>query len=331
MMTSNRTISVLPNDLVPRTGERDPLPEHTDAAINAGTVFDEARIVHPAHERVIRAFDQARRMGVASGDKRKKLIASLGASGSGKTTSMETFAARTAAGRPPIGKHPAKPVVIVQVDNGCTNRRLWALVLEGHDDPPGRGTEETFRTRAYATMRRAGTEMVIFDEAQHLVRSPSARDVTDTIKRILDDGVVTLGLVGTEAALPLIQKNIQLANRMHAPAPIKALDARNAADRGDFRDFLGKLDDFIVGRAILPERSNLDDPRILRCLFVISAGVVGVAVNLIRQAVVHAVSRGATRIEPYDLSKVTDDWAVPTNVCEENPFPIVFSGKGVAQ
>ncbi|GAA0732147.1 TniB family NTP-binding protein [Sphingomonas japonica] len=331
MMSSNHTLAKLPNDLVPRTGEREPLSEHTDAAIESGSRFDEARIVHPAHERVIGAFDQARRMGVASGDKRKMLIASLGASGSGKTTSMETFAARTAAGRPPVGKHPAKPVVIVQVDNGCTNRRLWALVLEGHDDPPGRGTEETFRTRAYATMRRAGTEMVIFDEAQHLLRSPSARDVTDTIKRILDDGVVTLGLVGTEAALPLIQKNIQLANRMLAPAPIKALDAKNEADRTDFKAFLRKLDDFIVGRGIVPEQSFLDDPRILRCLFVISAGVVGVAVNLIRQATVHAVSRGATRIEPYDLSRVTDDWAVPTGVCEDNPFPMVFDGKVVVR
>lgn len=320
-------LPMITGDLVPRTGARDPDPGRLAAAVTAGETFGTARVPHPAHLRTIAAFDRTRLIGLATGSGRKPLIAALGKSGSGKTTTMATFAAQTAAGRPDIDGQPARPVVIIPLDNGCTNRRLWGLVLEGHDDPPGRGTEETFRARAYVTMRRAGTEMLVFDEVQHLVRSPNARDVTDTIKRILDDGVVTLGIVGTDEALPLIQKNIQLANRMLAPAHIVPLDFTKDADRLDFGTFLAKLDAFVVSNDILPERSGLEDDRVIRCLFVVCQGVVGVAVNLIRQAVVHAVERGAKRIETYDMSAVVDAWAIPTGVCEANPFPMVFTGR----
>ena len=241
---------------------------------------------------------------------------------------MRTFARQTAAGRPQVGRHPAQPVVTVQVDNGCTNRRLWALVLEAHEDPPGKGTEETFRARAYATMRRAGTEMLILDEVQHLLRSPKARDVTDTIKRILDDGVVTLGLVGTEQARPLLTRNIQLSNRMLAPADINPLDHRLERDRRDFAAFVRQLDASIVSMDLMKEAGELDEANIVRCLFVISGGVVGVVVNLLRQALMHAVARGAERIEPYDLSQVTDAWAVATGVCAVNPFRQVALAAG---
>lgn len=327
MAATPRLHAFVPNDLVPRTGTRDADTNLIGPAIAAGQLFGTVRIPHPAQERFIKAFDRARLMGVASGSARKFAIACLAPSGSGKTTGIETFASRAALNRPIVQGLPGAPVVHVPVDNGCTNRRLWALVLEAHYDPPGRGTEETFRSRAYVTMRRAGTEMVVFDEVQHLLRSPSARDVTDTIKRILDDGVVSLGLVGTLDALPLIQKNVQLANRMIAPASLAPLDARSAADRADFASFLLKLDNFMVANGIFTTASGLHDARIVRCLFVISNGVIGIAVNLLRQAVINAVERGACRIEPFDLSKVTENWALPTNVCAANPFPMIFHGQ----
>jgi len=314
--------------LTPKTGSAHPEDSAVGAAVQAAALFDTHRAPHPAHARVIAAFDQARLGGLASGDGRKMAISCLGPSGSGKTTAVRMFAQRTAAGRPPVGRHPAEPVVTLQVDNGCTNRRLWALVLEAHQDPPGKGTEETFRSRAYVTMRRAGTEMLIFDEVQHLLRSPNARDVTDTIKRILDDGVVTLGLVGTEQARPLLTRNIQLANRMLAPADIKPLDHRLKCDMQDFTAFVRKLDDAIVSLGIVQKRGNLDEANIIRCLFVISAGVVGVVVNLLRQAIMHAVARGAERIEPYDLSEVTTAWAVATGVCAMNPFQQIAYAAG---
>lgn len=306
--------------LTPKTGSAHPEDARVVAAVAAATKFDTHLVPHPAHARTIAAFDRARLAGIAAGDGRRMAISCLGPSGSGKTTAMRTFQRQTAAGRPPVGRHPAEPVVIIQVDNGCTNRRLWALVLEAHQDPPGKGTEETFRARAYATMRRAGTEMVIFDEVQHLLRSPNARDVTDTIKRILDDGVVTLGLVGTEQARPLLTRNIQLANRMLAPADLKPLDHRLDIDRKDFQAFVGQLDDAIINMNLMVERAGLDDQNIVRCLFVISGGVVGVVVNLLRQVLMHAVARGANRIEPYDLSQITDSWAIATGVCHVNPF-----------
>lgn len=316
--------------LVPRTGGRSPTSAATPAAVAAAATFDKARHKHRAHQHVINAFDRARLAGLASGSGRKMAIACLGPSGSGKTTTMATFAATTALNRPAVGGRPAAPVVIVPIDNGCTNRRLWGAVLEAHGDSPGNGTEETFRARAYNTMARAGTEMLVFDEVQHLVRSDKARDVTDSIKRMLDDGVVTLGLVGTEQARPLLKRNIQLANRMLAPADINALNHRVATDVADFSAFVSRIDASIVSLGLLPHASMLSDQHVTTCLFAVSKGVVGIVVNLIRQALMHAIARGATSIEPFDLSQVTTEWAVATGVCPSNPFTSMPTRKDAA-
>lgn len=316
--------------LVPRTGAPKPDPSASPTAAAAAAAFDTARHQHPAHSHVIQAFDRARLAGLASGAGRKLAIGCLGPSGSGKTTTMATFASSIALNRPPVRGRPAAPVVIVPIDNGCTNRRLWASVLEAHGDSPGKGTEESFRARAYNTMRLAGTEMLVLDESQHLVRSHATRDVTDSIKRMLDDGVVTLGLVGTEQARPLLTSNIQLSNRMLAPADIRPLDHKSKADFADFVAFVGSIDASVVSLGLLHEQTGMTEDNVIICLFAVSKGVVGVVVNLIRQALMHAVERGATRIEVYDLCRVTTEWAVATGVCASNPFTSMPTRKEAA-
>ena len=293
--------------------------------VTAMVVFDAINVPAASHQAAHSALEQLRLMGLATPGQRKYALRCLGPSGSGKTTLARAFAASTALGRAPVCGRPAQPVVIVQLDANCTNKRLWGLVLEAHDDPPGKGTEETYRTRAYATMQRAGTELVIFDEVQHLLRSEKVRDVTDTIKRILDDKIVPLALMGTFAAKALLTRNIQLANRMIAPCDISPLNFKVTEDRQQFGEFVSALDESIVTAQVFDEMSELGSDRVASCLLTISKGVVGVAVNLVRHAVMNAVGRGATRIEPFDLSKVTNEWAIPAGICGSNPFELLVA------
>ena len=65
---------------------------------------------------------------------------------------------------------------------------------------------------------------------------------------------------------------------------------------------------------------RLDDDRTLRCLFVISDGLIGRVVNLIRAALDIAVRRGAATIEICDLSMATRVWAMEQDICAFDPF-----------
>lgn len=306
-----------PEELKPSTGDVTNALSAADVG-RARSVYRAIYIRSPSHRRMHKAFDRLRALGVATRGQPQRAIRNSALSGSGKTAGAIAYANHVNA----AASAETITVLHVTLDRATTVRRLWAAVNEKTgDEYSDQGSEDMLRRRAFKLLDKWKVQLLMIDEAQHLGYRASARnDVTDSIKKALDDGIVPIALLGNEQLAPLLSANVQLTNRMEPPCDLKALDINVRQDRLEFAEFVRRLDEALVNRQLLSDPSQLTDPRALRCLYVISSGVMGRVVNLVEQALVHALERNAARIEPYDLMVATDRWAVAQGLVSYNPF-----------
>lgn len=307
--------------LLPSTGlpVEDNSRERSIAAAEAVASSKQIYLQHPAHRSLFAAFDYIRAVDrLSTGSKSAMRV--IGASASGKSTGFDQYIEiDRRRSQPPPGQ---LPVFRVKLDRACTTKRLVTSMLDCYGDEYSDSTvESTLRKRLYRCIEKFRTEMIFVDEVQHLnFRSSERSDPTDTLKRMLDDGVVSLVFGGDESALPLMNRNIQLANRMIAPGDINALQIGDEEERRTFRSFVLRLDQELVRRSITDRPSDLVADATLRCLFVVSSGYLGRVVNLVRQAIAISVRRSAPIIEPHDLWLATERWAIQQKIVSYNPF-----------
>jgi len=274
---------------------------------------------HPAHKRLFGSFDYLRHLGrLSAGPKNAMRV--LGGSSAGKSTAFEQYIAIDR--KRSLPKEGSKPVIMVKLDRACTTKRLVASILDCYGDQYSESSvESVLRKRLYHCVEAFATDLIFVDEVQHLnYRSSERSDPTDTLKRMLDDGIVSLVFGGDESALQLMNRNIQLANRMIAPGDIHALRFDSADDRAIFRSFVKRLDEELVSIGALKQSSCLTDERTLQCMFVVSSGYLGRVANLVRQSLAIAVRRSAPAIEVHDLALATDRWAIEQKIVSYNPF-----------
>lgn len=324
-MKNERFIKFSKEAFLPMTGNLAPDNSSDMAIVEAKSLatFDGIYILNRQHLPVFVALDQLRQLGVAQPGQRKRALRVLAPSGSGKTTTIMTYAAKIEARLSDEDRAWKRPVVILSIYPKIKVKGWWSAVLHalGQEISRPRDTEETLRLRAYDAIRRFGVELLVIDEAQHLaVTSSMIGEVTDRLKRFLDDGIVPLVLVGTNDAKNMLQSNLQLVNRMLPPADILPLRPESTRDQKELEAFLKRLDAAIVDQGIMIEPAGLDDPLVAACLMEIGDGSLGRIVNLIRLALGRACRREATRIELVDLQAATAAWAVGQGVIKRNPF-----------
>lgn len=251
----------------------------------------------------------------------------LGPSGSGKTTAARHFQQKVE--RRGGFADGQKPVLIVPLDRACTSRRLFSAILrELGDGFYEKGTEELLQKRAYEGLRRLGVKLLVIDETQHLkFRSTARNDITDTLKRVLDDGLCPLMLIGTDDAATLLNDNKQLANRMHPPCDLPPLRLEDKASRVIFKEYVKGIDAALAEKSLTNASSRLSENRRLSCLMEISGGVLGRVSNLVRIALARAIARGADIVEVCDLSAATNSWAVEQGFINYDPFCVGVRAK----
>ncbi len=282
--------------------------------------FQQIYIPYPPHTDFQRRAHYLVELGRATRGLPQKGMRVLAPSGSGKSTAADELVRQihTKAPRTP----DRVPVVLVPMERAATPKRLMVSILNYFGDPyASQGTEHALKMRVKACFERFQTDLLIIDEIQHLnYRNFERSDVTDSLKRLLDDGVVPIIFLGTGEANGLFTRNVQLGGRLVAPCDFKPLDLRSPTDRGLLAGYARLLDESMVQRGILQESSGLDDPWVLGCLHAITNGVIGRVSRLIGAALEIALPRGASRIERYDLALAVDRWAIPNGITKSNPF-----------
>lgn len=282
------------------------------------TAFDQIYIEHPMHRRLFAQFDFLCEVGKAPGPKRAMRM--VGPSSAGKSTAIERYEQIVARRTP--DSPGVVPVLSVKLDRACTTKRFVTSILDRYGDEYSENSvESTLRKRLYLCIERFQTVLIFVDEVQHLNHRSSERsDPSDALKRMLDDGVVSLVFAGDPTALSLLQRNIQLANRMIAPCDMMPLTFGDVEDHVIFRAFVTRLDSAMVERGITERLSGFDEERMLRCMFNVSQGLLGRVVNLVRMALDIAAHRHATIVEVHDLSKAVRTWAIPQKIVSYDPF-----------
>jgi hypothetical protein len=256
-------------------------------------------------------------MAAASGDQPKKGARLIAPSGSGKTAAALTFIEAMNAS----ATGDERPAILVRLDSVTTPKMLIQAVLLAYgDENSNHGTELLLRARLRECFRRFRTLILFIDEIQHLQRYPRGGDVTDYLKRFLDDGVVAVVFMGTEEAELLFERNLQLNSRLLSPCTIAPLDRASANDRALLMKWLLDMDDAIVAAGILPRHSGFAHPWIRGCLHEVSAGIFGRVARIFGIALEIALSRKADCIEVFDLALAVDEWAVRQKFVTANPF-----------
>lgn len=305
----------------PLTGS---MEEDWSAACNETVVelldrFRQIFIAYPLHAAFHSRCDFMMKLGRSARGGPQKGLRVLAPSGSGKTRAAEEFIRMVVERRGGSGDH--FPVVLVPLDRATTSRKLFSSILTRFGDEFTRtATEAVLKERAYTYLRRLGTELLIIDEVQHLTSAGSGGDVTDSLKRLLDDGVVPVVFLGTLEAMGLFTSNLQLAGRLLPPCDYRVLSKDVAADRNLLTRFANELDEAIVREGLMQRPAGLSHPWISGCLHEVSDGVIGRISRLMCVALEIACRRNAECIEVFDLALAVDRWALEQGFTKLNPF-----------
>lgn len=301
------------------------LPKATQAELNVEIAekiafFKRAFIPYPMHMKFHVELDYLQKLGRKTIGLPQMGLRGLGPSGSGKTAAALAYIAAVERIRPRTDTFV--PVVKVDLERGSTPKKLMMSILLAFGDlHAGHGNELALKSRVFACFERFGTELLIVDEFQHLnYRSGVKNDVTDTLKGMLDVGIVPMAFLGTEEATPMFVRNLQLNGRMLAPCDFHPLSARRPEDQRLFATFVAKLEQIVVERGVLPRLSTLAADNLLPGMFEVSDGVIGRVCRLFEAALVHALRRGADRLERADISWATEHWAMEQSFIDRNPF-----------
>lgn len=283
-------------------------------------LFEQIYVPYPPHLEFHERCKFLIELGVATRGLPQKGLRALALSGSGKTSAAMALV------RLILAKYPRTstrvPVVYISLERAGTAKKLMISILEYFGDSySSSGNEQVLKSRVIKCFQTFGTLLLIIDEVQHLNYQVSLRnDVTDSLKRLLDGGVVPIVFMGTEEAEGLFTRSVQLSSRLLPPCDFKALSLNSQEDRSLFAGYLKLLDQAIVSKRILPNLSGLDNPETVECFFLMASGVVGRASRLLSVALEQALRRGCAQIEREDLALAVDRWAIPNGICKTNPF-----------
>lgn len=284
------------------------------------TLFKRVFIPYPAHVRLHAEFDLLRQFAREMRGMPQYGVRILGPSGSGKTSSAEAYISLAKKQTPFTDDYI--PIIKIYLERHTTSKKLMVLILQAFGDPhPEHGNELTLKKRVMACFKKFKTELLIVDEVQHLnYRNGLKNDVTDTLKGLLDAGVVSIAFLGTDEARKMFGRNLQLNGRLRPPCDLKPLNVRNKADLQSFAGFVSRLDQTLVEVAGFSSLSNLTEPSTIAALFEVSKGVVGRVARLVHIAMEAAIRRNSDSITLDDLSWAVDAWAIEQAITDKNPF-----------
>lgn len=184
-----------------------------------------------------------------------------------------------------------------------------------------KGNTDDVKLRTRELMEARGVELLIIDEAQHLVRETNQNaDVTDELKRFLDAGIVPVVMAGNEESRELFVRNTQLASRLGVPLELSPVDARQGGQKSDFKTFCHDLDARMFACGCTRTLSGFTASAQISGLLRASGGHIGRVCRIVEAALEQASLRDADFVELYDLAFAVDSFAIPQRYTAVNPF-----------
>lgn len=287
-------------------------------------------IDHPRARESHEQFEYAIEHGRKKENRSKLCVPLIAQSQTGKTAIIESFVVKR--NTPEMLAARRIPVLHVTLEANTTRKGMAVNILEaiadlgfstGENDNGGySGTESTLLRRARQLLMLSCCELLVLDEVHHLIHSDSekvANSVSETIKRMLIKGVCPIVLSGIETAKDIF-KNTQLLQRAMAPVTLAPLSVMNPADLKLFMEFLTGYLVEMERRGAARNATILLQGDVPSCLLEVSQGVLGVACNLLKEAVRIMTYSENSDLDRVHLIEATEKSFVQTGLYPRNPF-----------
>ncbi|MCW2282587.1 hypothetical protein M2323_000348 [Rhodoblastus acidophilus] len=288
-------------------------------------------IEHPRLTYMHKAFNSLRREALINRGKEQFVVPVIGPSQSGKTTAIESYVELIKKKKDIPKGH--MPVVRVNLSPRSSLKQfqsdiLAPLVIDdtGYCDTSEltSGTEAEFRARVrrYAELRR--TELIVIDEAQHVLRANNphrAKQVADMVKLMSIEGATAFAVVGTEESWPIFHSNgDQTPYRCMEPLILSPLDFEDEKEAKMFKGYVALLDEKLTQHHLTSEYSDFAEGDMPAAFWEVTRGILERVSRVVRTAWQYSFALGSPRVERMHLAAAIDRWAFPLNLCRTNPF-----------
>jgi len=268
--------------------------------------------------RLMEVHGDTRRTGTSKG------LVIQGPSGVGKSTLIKEYVRELESTDPPQLGH--RSVLIVEIPSSPTKKNLATAMLTAMSDPYADSrshSAETKFARIVLLLSSLGVEVVVLDEAQHLVdyKRNAAYEAADWIKSLMNETSITFVLVGLKRTEGLLWANEQLRRRFSATVDYNRFMLTEACWT-QFATLLRGI------RELLPVESiSFSNKEMIRRFYLASFGLIDYLIKVLDRSVWLVQYRNFEGINLGILSEAFKDevWSAAPN--ERNPFNDAFDFK----
>lgn len=249
----------------------------------------------------------------------------LGVSGSGKTTALRQCLASSFPDSLIPGK--LRRTLEIATPSTPTKKNLASAVLTGLNDPfaDSRSHTEGVKTkRIIKLLTNLQTEIVVFDEAQHIVdcTRSTTYEAADWVKEIMNACNIVVVLAGLERTQQLLWTNEQLRRRFSAVVRLRGYDLYVREEAEQFVALLAALRSFLP----VPSVDFLTKEMIQRFHFA-SNGLIDYLIKVLDHATWQVLVGRSNGIDSNLLSQAFRDEVWAEAPLERIPFATEFNFK----
>lgn len=277
----------------------------------------------PQAHRVFQRMNEVHQDMLRSGTSKGLML--LGLSGSGKTTTVRQYLSSAFPGGFIPGE--VRRTLRVEIPSSPTKKNLATAVLTALEDPFANArshSAEAKFVRIVTLLRNLRTEVLILDEAQHLVdcHHASAYDAADWIKSLMNECNILIVLVGLKRTEKLLWTNEQLRRRFSAGVTLERYNLDSKEEGFRFASLLKTIQSMLPVPTIEFVASDM-----LRRFHFASHGLIDYVIKVVDRAAWQAQIGRAQGVDPGLLAAAFRDEVWSSVPDARNPFAGQFNFK----
>lgn len=240
----------------------------------------------------------------------------VGPSGAGKSFAIEKIVDAEYK-RLPAGSDSIPILPVTLRSSTKSTRQFQRQILEAYDDP---SASVILRERDYSEAnvnnairkiaRHRQTSIIVLDEAHNLLaHSRNTSVMGKAIRSLVNDGLFSVVLAGTDEVLPLLREDKELRSRYREGIWLNKLELTHD-DCSYFMSFASYFETELISRGIVDHPIGLTETIDDRAtLYDMADGVIGIVVRVLRLAVLRGFQKeDGVVIDWLDIAKAYRSW-----------------------
>lgn len=253
------------------------------------------------------------------------LLPIIGPSGSTKSRTMQVVTEELHRARADPAHIPA--LVVTLRDTTSTTKRLHIAILEAFGDAGSKAlyskgyNEDTASNSIKKIAAVKNTSILVLDEAHSVLIQSSPAKAANSLKSLLNDGLFSLVVCGTEAVAPLFSSSTEFGSRLLTPINLTPPTSADADGCNEIFEFAQRLCDEIHRAGVIDRPFNIVDT-VEHCaiLYDMTGGTLGQVSRHMRRAIDLAFDRGLPFVTWDHMVEAYDLWYRLTE--QKSPHPI---------